>query len=408
MDTTAVAPPPTIALIPVTDDPAFAPLFDAAAAIDAANHLELLGHTDLVDAGPAKRVAFLARTNRRQLWLVAVDGPVAAGAGRYSVDGPGGSIVPVLDAPPAGRIVGYASVNLPVLDNLHRAEIDVAVPPEHRGRGIGTALLEAAERLAAAEGRTSVGAYSGHRGTAPAGGPDTVAAPTGVGALSRTDPVVAFALGRGYQLEQTERHSQLDLPVDAELLSRLQSEADRASGGYRLVQWVGPTPEQYLDQMAVLRNRMSVDVPSADLDVEEENWSADRIRRSDSTSVEMGRFWLTSAAQHEATGALVAYTVIGGRQDSDAVWQDDTLVHGEHRGHRLGLAVKLANLAALRRERPGAQRIHTWNAGENRWMLAINEAMGFRPASTEGAWQKKLEVAAGAAAPVAEPQPSSS
>lgn len=39
---------------------------------------------------------------------------------------------------------------------------------------------------------------------------------------------------------------------------------------------------------------------------------------------------------------------------------------------------------------PQLKRIHTWNAGENSYMLAINVAMGFFPASVEGAWQKTV------------------
>ena len=71
-------------------------------------------------------------------------------------------------------------------------------------------------------------------------------------------------------------------------------------------------------------------------------------------------------------------------------WQGDTLVHGDHRGHRLGMLVKVANLEAMAAERPSTRRVHTWNAGENQWMLAINVALGFRRVATEGAWQKRV------------------
>lgn len=35
----------------------------------------------------------------------------------------------------------------------------------------------------------------------------------------------------------------------------------------------------------------------------------------------------------------------------------------------------------------GMARLHTWNAGENRWMLAINREFGFAPTSALGAWE---------------------
>ena len=38
--------------------------------------------------------------------------------------------------------LGTALLVLPRVDNTHAAEIDVNVPPEHRGQGVGSALYE--------------------------------------------------------------------------------------------------------------------------------------------------------------------------------------------------------------------------------------------------------------------------
>lgn len=70
--------------------------------------------------------------------------------------------------------------------------------------------------------------------------------------------------------------------------------------------------------------------------------------------------------------------------------QDDTIVLVEHRGHRLGMLLKAANLAQLERLRPGHPSIVTYNAEENRHMLTVNEALGFEPFVYEGAWRKDL------------------
>ena len=56
--------------------------------------------------------------------------------------------------------------------------------------------------------------------------------------------------------------------------------------------------------------------------------------------------------------------------------------------HGLGLALKLANLDAVRAAWPDARRIHTWNAGENDAMWRVNEALGFETAGAEALWQK--------------------
>jgi len=72
------------------------------------------------------------------------------------------------------------------------------------------------------------------------------------------------------------------------------------------------------------------------------------------------------------------------------VYQEDTLVLREHGSHRLGMRLKTATLQCLRTEWSGAERIHTWNAEENTFMLDVNVALGFRPAGRTAGWQKVL------------------
>ena len=64
----------------------------------------------------------------------------------------------------------------------------------------------------------------------------------------------------------------------------------------------------------------------------------------------------------------------------------------EHRGHRLGMLLKIANLQLLQEAAPGHPSVLTWNAEENRPMLGVNEAVGFVPIGYEGAWAKRRQL----------------
>ena len=62
-----------------------------------------------------------------------------------------------------------------------------------------------------------------------------------------------------------------------------------------------------------------------------------------------------------------------------------------HRGHRLGMLVKILNIRRLLTEYPNVERIVTFNAAENDHMLAINVALGFRPAGTTANGRRSCE-----------------
>lgn len=59
--------------------------------------------------------------------------------------------------------------------------------------------------------------------------------------------------------------------------------------------------------------------------------------------------------------------------------QGGTLVLPDHRGHRLGMALKVANLRSLQSRGDALTRpmIHSWNAEVNDHMGAINATLGF-------------------------------
>ena len=99
---------------------------------------------------------------------------------------------------------------------------------------------------------------------------------------------------------------------------------------------------------------------------EEEEWDEARLAQSYERAAMQGITLLSAVAQHVESGHLVAFTdlAVAARRPYEA-WQWSTLVLREHRGHRLGLAVKLANLDFLASAHPGARLVITGNAAVN-------------------------------------------
>ena len=86
----------------------------------------------------------------------------------------------------------------------------------------------------------------------------------------------------------------------------------------------------------------------------------------------------TIAAASDETGELAAFSVLSVDPDHpDWGFQGDTGVLRHHRGHRLGMLVKAAMLEWLATAEPGLRRIETGNAATNKYMIAINEQLGF-------------------------------
>src|SRR6266581_3409174 len=126
-----------------------------------------------------------------------------------------------------GAVVGHLELQIPLADNTHRAAVDILVHPESRRRGIGSALLDVAERVARAEGREVMGAES-----------DV--------ATDRDDPAAGFAARHGYTAEQTELRSDLELPLAEGVLAATTAEADEHASGYEvLTSWDG-IPDEWL------------------------------------------------------------------------------------------------------------------------------------------------------------------
>jgi GNAT superfamily N-acetyltransferase len=288
-------------------------------------------------------------------------------------------------------LVGTCSVTLPLRENTTTAGVNVLVAPAFRQQGWGRRLLEHVEAVAIRKGRTSLDGYCEVPPERVDRAGQLVPAKSGAGGLPADDPAVAFTVAAGYGLEQVERASRLALPVPPDHLTNLAAAASRQAAGYSVVAWADRCPDELVAQYAVLRNRMSTDVPTAGLGWEAEDWDPARVRHDEQSNSRGGVQAQVAAALHQGTGQLVAYTVLTWRPAAPAsILQEDTLVAAEHRGRKLGLLTKAANLTAAQERWPAARSVLTWNAMENGHMLAINTLLGFKPAGYEGEWQKRL------------------
>lgn len=286
-----------------------------------------------------------------------------------------------------GGIVARALYETQSGDGADSAWVIVEVLPEFRRHGIGTALADAVEALAIEDGKAKALVYT----PIPDEPGERLPSPTGFGSIPAASADVRFLLGRGYSFQQVERVSRLPLPVDG--LEALVAAAQAASGAdYAVRLWQGGTPERWRADLAVLATRMSTDAPSAGLEEPEDVWTVERIIERDELNERMNpRLRITAAVEHIPSGTLAGYTVLSvPKQPDRTVDQYATLVLREHRGHRLGMLLKVANLQHLARVAPGHPSVTTFNAEENRHMLDVNEAMGFVPISNESAWRKDL------------------
>ncbi|HEX2705203.1 MAG TPA: GNAT family N-acetyltransferase, partial [Candidatus Lustribacter sp.] len=268
-----------------------------------------------------------------------------------------------------GKVVGAVTLIEPLRENLDTASVWLAIRPRRWREGIGRLLQEQAESAAHASGRHRL--YDHQESSDPSGGPGA-----------------AFARAMGHRESRLDLALELELPVPGRLLKAWEHEVRHPA--YEILTAWDTLPQDWLEDRARLARRLSTDAPLG-IDLDEGDWDADRLRTQWARGREQGTRAVESVARERATGRLVAYSDVSvALGNPDLAIQLDTLVLREHRGHRLGMAVKVANLRALAHELPGLARIRTWNAESNTPMLAVNQAMGFEVVGWTREWVKDL------------------
>jgi GNAT superfamily N-acetyltransferase len=269
-----------------------------------------------------------------------------------------------------GVPVGCLELGMPQHDNLDNATAEVFVHPDHRRHGVGRALHAHAARRVREMGRKRL---TGETVEGLPGGDE-------------------FAAAMGATPRLRETRSRFDVAAaDVGRLDAMLAEAWTHADGYRFVRWLGVPPARFVDDVAYLDSRLMEDSPMGTLEWEPENVDAEQVRKSEQQRVDRGIDRVHGGIEHLETGRLVAWTCLSGPADIPThMWQHITIVEPRHRGHRLGMIVKLENLRHAREHRPRLTAIDTFNASVNEHMLAINVAMGFRPADSWMQWQQTV------------------
>lgn len=254
-------------------------------------------------------------------------------------------------------------------ENRHLAKVHLGVLPEHRRVGLGTRLLDAVAGHARDDGRDLLHSWTGDRQVAGE----------------------AFCRAVGAKPGLVTHENRLRLAeVDRNLLARWIAGGE-ALPDYELQFVELPTPEPLLAAAAEIAQVMNT-APRDDLDSEDEKFSPENLGSWEQEMLAGGHRGWRLYARHRPTGALVGLTQIEWLEaEPQVLEQGDTGVLREHRGHGLAKWLKAAMLEKVFAEIPAAEQVVTGNAYSNDAMLAINHALGFRPAGTWTVWQVETE-----------------
>jgi GNAT superfamily N-acetyltransferase len=287
------------------------------------------------------------------------------GYARYGWDG---DVPETYGAWVGDELVALAEVHTTDWDNMHLAWVGAHVHPDRRGRGHGARVLAFLAQRSRELGRTSIGADAWETTSGP-----------------------AFLERRGLTRRSAAiKRRQTLARVDREALDRLHDEAAVAAADYELSRFEGRTPADLLDEVAAIAAAMN-DAPTDALDVEDEVFSPERIAAYEAAQEARGRRLHRVMARHRGSGELAGHTVVAVAAARPWIGeQHDTSVVRAHRGHRLGLLLKVDMMRLLAEVEPSLATVDTWNTESNGFMIAVNETLGYQVLGRELQFQGDL------------------
>ncbi len=265
--------------------------------------------------------------------------------------------------------VAVFEVQLPNRDNRHLVWGSIVVHPDHRRLGHGSALVGELVRRAEESGRTTIW----------------------LGCAEDDLGARAFLEAHGFHYASHDaRRKQILAEVDHEAIERLHAQATEAASDYVLERLVPPVPDDVLEQLVEVTAAIN-DAPMGDLTFEDEVFDLPRLRDIEAARKGRGDRLYRIAARHRETGVIGGHTVVGLHPlDPTHAGQGDTAVHRDHRGHRLGLLLKIEMMRWLAEAEPQIAEIVTWNNADNRYMIDVNEAIGYRLSRVFAMYERTL------------------
>ena len=262
-----------------------------------------------------------------------------------------------------GAAVAGGTAELPLRDNTGFVYVDVFTAPEHRRRGHGATVIEALEEIGRDADRSILYGEA-------------------VWEMADVDPASqAFAESVGFTLDIMDAMRERPLPAKLPALE--------VAEGYTIHTWRGSCPDRWIQSYTDLRQLINEEAPGGDASLENEFWDVERTRAEEAMWAEQGRTPQVSIAVSQ-DGEVVGHTQLLFSSGSPNAFQWDTLVLPSHRGHGLGLALKVTTMQAAADLLEGRRRIVTYNAAGNEAMIRVNRALGFRQTAWVGEYVKSL------------------